>query len=76
VDAAKCTYRVALYLLHESWRSQSNFVKLANVGLKGLGVGREGKRHALPQLEEAGLILVERKHRKSPMVKVKSINRG
>jgi hypothetical protein len=76
VDADKCTYRVALYLLQESWRSQNKFVKLANVGLKGWGVGREGKRHALEQLEEAGLVLVERKDRKSPVVKVKFINWG
>jgi hypothetical protein len=76
VDADKCTYRVALYLLHEAWRSQNRHVKLANVGLKGLGVGREGKRHALEQLEEAGLVSVERKDRKSPVVKMKFINWG
>jgi hypothetical protein len=74
VDADKCTYRVALYLLYESWRSQNKFVKLANFGLKGLGVGREGKRNALEQLEEAGLVSVERNDRKSPVVKVKFIN--
>jgi hypothetical protein len=45
------------------------------VALKGLGVGREGKRHALEQLEEAGLVLIERKDRKSPMVKLMFINR-
>jgi hypothetical protein len=76
VDADKCTYRVALYLLHEAWRSQNRHVKLANVGLRGLGVGREGKRHALEQLEEAGLVSIERKDRKSPVVKVKFINWG
>jgi hypothetical protein len=76
VDADKCTYRVALYLLHESWRSKNKYVKLANVGLKRLGVGREGKGHALEQLEEAGLVSVERKDRKSPVVTVKFINWG
>ena len=76
VDADKCTYCIALYLLHEGWRSQNRHVKLTNVGLKGLGVGREGKRHALDQLEEAGLVSVERKDRKSPVVKVKFINWG
>jgi hypothetical protein len=74
VDADKCAYRVALYLLHESWRSQSIYVRLANIGLKGLGVGREGKGHALEQLEEAGLVSVDRKDRKSPVVKVRFIN--
>jgi hypothetical protein len=76
VDADKCTYRIALHLLHEAWRSQNAHLKLANVGLKGLGVGREGKRHALDQLEEAGLVSVERMNRKSPVVKVKFINWG
>ena len=39
-----------------------------------MGVGREGKRNALEQLEEAGLVSVERNDRKSPVVKVKFIN--
>jgi hypothetical protein len=76
VDADKCAYRVALYLLHEAWRSQNIYVRLANIGLKGLGVGREGKRHALEQLEEAGLVSVDRKNRKSPVVKMNFINWG
>ena len=71
VDADKCTYRVALHLLGEAWRSQSNRVKLPNVGLKELGVGRRGKRHALEQLAEAGLISTERHSRKSPVVTIK-----
>jgi hypothetical protein len=71
VDADKCTYRVALHLLEESWRSQSKRVKLANVGLKELGVGRRGKRHALDQLGKAGLISAERQPRRSPIVTVK-----
>ena len=68
VKAGCCTYRVALYLLWEAWRSQSNRVKLPNVGLKELGVGRRGKRHALDQLVEAGLISTERQPRKSPVL--------
>jgi hypothetical protein len=71
VDANKCTYRLALYLLWEVWRSQSNRVKLANVGLKELGVGRWGKRHALDQLAKTGLISTERQPRKSPIVMVR-----
>jgi DNA-binding PadR family transcriptional regulator len=71
VDADVCAYRVALYLLWEVWRSRVNQVKLANVGLKELGVGRQGKYNALHQLEEAGLISVKREPRKSPVVTVK-----
>jgi hypothetical protein len=71
VKADGCAYQVALHLLWEAWRSQSNRVKLPNVGLKELGVGRRGKRHALDQLVEAGLISTERQPRKSPVVTVK-----
>jgi hypothetical protein len=71
LKAGCCTYRVALYLLWEAWRSQSNQVKLANMGLKEWGVGRRGKRLALNQLGRAGLISTERQPRKSPVVTVK-----
>jgi hypothetical protein len=74
VDADKCAYRVALYLLHEVWRSGRDHVKLANVGLKKLGIGRKGKRHALEQLEMADLIRVEREDRKSPVARVKHLD--
>jgi hypothetical protein len=39
-----------------------------------LGVGREGKRHALKQLEKAGLVSIDRKDRKSPVVWINFIN--
>jgi hypothetical protein len=71
VNADVCAYRLALHLLWEAWRSQSNRVKLANVALKELGVGRRGKRHALEQLAEAGLISTERAARKSPVVTIR-----
>jgi hypothetical protein len=71
VKADGCAYQVALHLLWEAWRSQSNRVKLPNGGLKEFGVGRWGKRHALDQLVEAGLISTERQPRKSPVVVVK-----
>jgi hypothetical protein len=74
VDADKCTYRVALYLLWEAWRSQSKRLKLPNVGLKELGVGIKGKYHALSQLAEAGLITIEQKPKKSPTVTVKFVD--
>ena len=74
IDADKCTYRVALYLLHEAWRSQNKRVKLANIALKELRVGRWGKRHALEQLGSVGLISTERRARKSPVVTVKFID--
>jgi hypothetical protein len=74
MKADGCAYRIALYVLWEAWRSQSNRVKLANVGLKERGVGRWGKRHALEQLGSAGLISIERQPRKSPVVTVKFLD--
>src|SRR6516165_12090955 len=41
VDADKCTYRVAHYLLREAWRSGREKVKVTNIALKKCGVGRD-----------------------------------
>ena len=68
IRAAGCTYRVALYLLREArW---SPFVTLSSAALRKLNVGRVGKRTALRKLEKAGLIVVEERPNKNPVVKV------
>ncbi len=69
--ASATTYRVALFLLWESWRSDLRRVKLSNAALRDWGVGREAKRRALDKLGRAGLVSVERRARKSPTVTVK-----
>ena len=71
VQAEGGVYRVALYLLGESWRAQSNRVKAANKALEAQGVSRWQKYHALEQLGKLGLISTERSSRKSPVVTVK-----
>ena len=71
VQAEGGVYRVALYLLRESWRAQSNRVKAANKALEAQGVSRWQKYHALEQLGKLGLISIERSSRKSPVVTVK-----
>ena len=69
IRAQGCTYRVALYLLREArW---SPFVTLSSAALRKLGVGRDGKRSALRQLRESGLIAVEERPNKNPVVKVR-----
>jgi hypothetical protein len=70
VDAGKHTYRVALHLLHEAWRTGSRTIKLANEVLERKGVDRKRKSVALQQLREAGLIGVEERPKKSPIVTV------
>jgi hypothetical protein len=64
-------YRVALYVLHEAWRTNNPKVKLTNAVLAANGVRRKGKATALRQLRKAGLISVEERPNKSPIVTVR-----
>jgi len=61
---------VALYLLYHHWRAGGRPIPLSTVGLKEWGVASRSKRRALTKLEAAGLIRVERRVRKSPLVDV------
>jgi hypothetical protein len=62
------TYRVALCLLHLHWQQKGGPVKLAN-GMLGIdGVSRQSKWRALIDLEHRGLVTVERRPRRSPIV--------
>jgi hypothetical protein len=71
-EAAKATgmlkMLVLLELLHRSWKARSLTFPFPNSSLKKTGVGREAKRRILRDLEAAGLITVERRHGKTPMV--------
>jgi hypothetical protein len=62
------TYRVALHLLYEHWRSRGQAVALPNGMLAKGGVARGTKWRALRELEQLGLVQVERRPRKSPLV--------
>jgi hypothetical protein len=64
------TYQVALYLLHRHWRTDGRPITLSNVAVQGIGVSAFKKWRALAELERAGLIEVERRARKSPIVKL------
>jgi hypothetical protein len=69
---AKCfgTERVFLHLLFLTWRSPDKPVVLANAELAAKGVDRHAKRRALLELEALGLIRVEWRPKKSPIVTV------
>ena len=70
--ANACAYRVALYLLDRAcWSRQ---VTLSTATMRKLGVSRNGKRGALRQLRRAGLIAVEERLRKSPIVTVRFVD--
>jgi hypothetical protein len=71
-EAAKATNTpkamVWVWLAYLAWEQGSNTFKLPNGRLQIRGVGRHTKARALRQLEEAGLIRVDRPGKKSPVV--------
>jgi hypothetical protein len=64
------TYRLALHLLYAAWRNGGRPIRLGNVALVKGSVTPRAKRLALKELEQMGLIKVERQPRKSPLVTV------
>jgi hypothetical protein len=66
----RVTFLVALHLLYQHWKLRGQPIKLANGVLKMEGVSRGTKWRALRELEQAGLISIERRLRKSPVVTV------
>jgi hypothetical protein len=63
-------YRVALFLLYRNWRNQGRPIPLSNLLLADVGVARREKWRALANLERLGLVKVERRKRKAPLVTV------
>jgi hypothetical protein len=64
----KTTALVALFLQHRAFEEHNQVVKLPNRQLASQGVGRQQKLRALAELETLGLISVERRKRKSPVI--------
>ena len=64
------TFKVAHRLLREHWRGGGRPIQLANVALARNGVSRHQKWRALLELERLGLVQIERRARKSPIVAV------
>ena len=62
------TYRVAHTLLFLHWKTKGDPIKLANGMLAMDGVSRSSKGRALAELERFGLITINRRQRKSPIV--------
>jgi hypothetical protein len=59
---------VAIWLLHLAWKAGSATFPLPNGKLTEHGAERRTKRRALANLEAAGLITVDRRHGKTPIV--------
>ena len=69
IRADGTTYRVAFYLLDRA--TWTDHVPLGNRVLKKYGVSRYGKWRALERLRQAGLIAVENRRGRPPLVKVR-----
>jgi hypothetical protein len=61
---------VCIWLLHLAWKAKSLTFPLPNGGLTRRGANRFAKHRALQRLEAAGLISVERRARKAPLVTI------
>jgi hypothetical protein len=73
IRASASTYRVALYLLRRKLITGSSTITLGNGGLRIDGVGRQGKGVALQELEAAGLITVQYRAKRSPVVTLAAV---
>jgi hypothetical protein len=62
------TYRLALVLVYEHWRTGGRAIVLSNTIVRREGISRRSKWNALAELEQMGLIAVEKRRRRSPRV--------
>jgi len=62
------TYRVALHVLYRHWKGGGAPFALSNGAMLMEGVARGTKWRALYELEQLGLIAIERRKRKSPRI--------
>ena len=64
------TWQLAIHLLYLNWKGRGSPIKLAN-GMLGIdGINRWSKWRALSELERRGLVVVERRRRRSPIVRL------
>jgi hypothetical protein len=67
------TVLVALHLLHLAWKNKGESFKLPNGMLKQDGIGRHSKWRAIADLQRRGLVVAERRARKSPLIRLVQI---
>ena len=72
LEASTCvnTYRVALVVLFQHWKASGKPFVLSNITMSTGGVTRQSKWRSLRELEQLGLIRVEARPKKSPLVTV------
>jgi hypothetical protein len=64
------TCRLAIYLQYLHWKGKGGPITLANGMLRIDGISRYAKWKALDDLERRGLITVERRPRRSPIIRM------
>jgi hypothetical protein len=67
---------LAIHLLHEKFKNRRSDVKLANGALALDGISRNRKWVVLGILEKLGLVTVERRPKKSPIVTLLQVGAG
>jgi hypothetical protein len=64
------THQVALCLLYLRWKANSETIKLSNKAITTDGISRQSKWRGLRDLERRGLITLECRPGRSPLVRV------
>jgi len=64
------TFKLALVLLYEHWHTNGSTIRLTNALATTMGISHDSKGRALADLELMGLVSVERRDRKTPLVTV------
>jgi hypothetical protein len=64
------TFLVAHHLLYRHWKTGGQPVPVSNVALKPLGVSRWAKWRALQELERLGLVDIQTRRRRVPLITV------
>jgi hypothetical protein len=69
------TFKLALVLLYENWRTGGQPIVLSNMLSEAEGLSRRSKWNALLELESLGLIRIERRPRRSPRLVLLQLGR-
>jgi hypothetical protein len=64
------TYKLAIHLLHRAWKNPGKPIKLSNTALTEEGISRGQKSRALRELQGLGLIEVEKRPFRSPIIRL------
>ena len=59
---------VLTVLIYQAWKTRSSTFPLSNELLRPYGVARWSKYRVLARLEKAGLIRIQRQHKKAPVI--------